>query len=203
MRERRVLAVARQLGASADLKQILSVIIDAMRELLNAERATVFEFDAEANELFTTVAHGIAENVEEGTEGQAEIRFSASTGLAGESVRTRTIINIPDAHADVRFNTEIDRKTGFRTRSLLTIPLIGHDRELIGVAQVLNRRGGPFTTDDEEIASALASQAAVALKRGRLIEDRIVRQKLESDLELARTIQQSGSPRQAPPVLAE
>ena len=200
MRERRVLAVARQLGASADLKQILSVIIDAMREVLDAERATVFEFDAEANELFTTVAHGIAENVEEGTEGQAEIRLSASTGLAGESVRTRTIINIPDAHADVRFNPEIDRKTGFRTRSLLTIPLIGHDRELIGVAQVLNRRGGPFTGDDEEI---LASQAAVALKRGRLIEDRIVRQKLESDLELARTIQQSGSPRQAPPVLAE
>lgn len=195
---RRVLDIARQLGASADLKQILSVIIGAMRDLLNAQRATVFEFDPETDELFSSVAHGIAEGTSEQDEGPPEIRFSASTGLAGESIRTRTIINIPDAHADPRFNPEIDRKTGFRTRSLLTIPLIGHDGELVGVAQVLNRQDGPFTSEDETVASALAAQAAVALKRGKLIQDRMVRQKLEGDLELARAIQLSGLPEKLP-----
>ena len=57
---RRLLAIARQLGASSDLRQILSVIIDAMRDLLDAERATVFERDRRREELFTTVAHGLA-----------------------------------------------------------------------------------------------------------------------------------------------
>ena len=116
----RVLAVARQLSASADLVEILGVIIDAMRDLLEADRATVFEYDPATHELFSTVAHGLAGD--HGDEG--EIRFSADRGLAGDSARNRTIINIPDAHADERFNADIDRQTGYRTRSLLTIPLL-------------------------------------------------------------------------------
>jgi sigma-B regulation protein RsbU (phosphoserine phosphatase) len=188
----RVLAVARELSASADLHQILSVIIDAMRDLLDAERATVYEYDAARDELFTTVAHGVATEAGAGDAEIAEIRVST------ESARTRKIINVADAHADQRFNPEIDRRTGFRTRSLLTIPLLAHDGELVGVAQVLNRRGGPFDENDEEIAGALAAQAAVALKRGRLIEDRVIREKLEHDLALARQIQQSSFPSTLP-----
>jgi phosphoserine phosphatase len=190
----RVLAVARQLSASADLMQILSVIIDAMRDLLNAERATVYEYDAVADELFTTVAHGLEPDGGAADAETAEIRVSTHKGLCGESARTRQIINVADAHADPRFNPEIDRRTGFRTRSLLTIPLLGHDGELVGVAQVLNKGGGAFDEEDEEIAAALAAQAAVALKRGRLMEDRVIRERLEHDLALARKIQQSSFP---------
>ncbi|MDY7109960.1 MAG: GAF domain-containing SpoIIE family protein phosphatase [Planctomycetota bacterium] len=194
----RVLAVARQLSASADLRQILSVIIDAMRDLLDAERATVYEYDPARDELFTTVAHGVAAGPGAAEAEIAEIRVPTSKGLCGESARTKKIINVPDAHADARFNPEIDRQTGFRTRSLLTIPLLGHDGELVGMAQVLNRRGGPFDENDEEIAAALAAQAAVALKRGRLIEDRVIREKLEHDLDLARRIQQNSFPSTLP-----
>lgn len=194
----RLLAVSCELGASADLEQILSVIIDAMRDLLDADRATVFEYDAENEELFSTVAHGLA-----GTEGDIgaldeAIRFSTSKGIAGESAREQCIINVPDAQSDPRFNRTIDRKTGFTTRSLLTIPLAADDGELVGVAQVLNKRDGSFTEDDEAIAAALAAQAAVAMRRGRLIEDRLVREKLERDLELARHIQQSSFPEHLP-----
>lgn len=200
----RILAVARHLSASADLQDILNGIIDAMRDTLEAERATVFEFDAKTNELFTTVAHGVASSQAMGHAPAPlarEIRIPANKGLAGECAQTRRIINVPDAYADPRFNQAIDRQTGYRTRSILTIPLLGHDGELVGVAQVLNKiSGGAFDAEDEEIAASLASQAAVAMRRGRLIEDRLMRQKLERDLELARRIQQSSFPNQLPAV---
>src|SRR5262245_6289681 len=199
----RILAVSRHLGASADLREILSLIIDAMRDTLDADRATVFEFDAKSNELFTTVAHGVAAAPARAKAAAAlrEIRIPASAGLAGECAQSRRIISVPDAYADQRFNQAVDRQTGYRTRSILTIPLVAHDGELVGVAQVLNKRGGgEFSAADEELAQALAAQAAIAIKRGRLIEDRLVRQKLERDLELARTIQQSSFPRELPAV---
>lgn len=193
----RLLDVARHLSASADLTQILSAIIDAMRDLLGAERATVFEFDAKTNELFTTVAHGVGENTEV-TEG---IRIPATLGIAGECAQSQAIINVPDAYADTRFNQDIDRKTGFRTKAILAIPLVDFDGELIGVAQVLNKTsGGAFGKNEERIAEALASHAAVAIKRGRLIEDRLMREKLQRDLQVARTIQQSTFPSAWPTV---
>jgi sigma-B regulation protein RsbU (phosphoserine phosphatase) len=187
----RLLDVARHLSASADLTQILSAIIDAMRDLLGAERATVFEYDRSSNELFTTVAHGVGAD----TEVSEGIRIPATAGIAGECAQKRAIINVPDAYADPRFNQAVDRKTGFRTQSILAIPLVDFDGELIGVAQVLNRvSGGAFGADEERIAEALASHAAVAIKRGRLIEDRVLREKLQRDLQVARTIQQSTFP---------
>lgn len=201
----RLLSVARHLGASADLNEILSVIIDAMRDTLQADRATVFEYDAKTHELFTMVAHGVrAEKSEardqrtEDKESPGEIRIPANAGLAGECAQTRSIINVVNAYADQRFNSSVDRQTGYRTESMLTIPLVGDDGELVGVAQVLNKRGGPFTAEDESIAEALAAHAAVAMRRGRLIEDRMVRQRLERDLELARRIQQSSFPAELP-----
>lgn len=192
---RRVLHVARLLGALDDLRTILSVIIDAMRDALDAERATVFEYDHSTETLFSTVAHGLSPLPQMPASG--EIRIPVTTGLAGECARTRQIISIPDAYADPRFNRSVDKMTGFRTRSILAIPLEGVDGELIGVAQVLNKAealGGVFTDDDKEIAIALAAQAAVALKRARLLEDRLVRQKLENDIDLARRMQQESWP---------
>jgi sigma-B regulation protein RsbU (phosphoserine phosphatase) len=193
----RILNVARHLSASADLTDILQVVIDAMRDTLDAERATVFEYSAATGELFTTVAHGLAA----GRDSPTEIRIPVAGqggGLAGECAQSRRVINVQDAYHDPRFNPEIDKQTRYRTRSILAIPLLGHDGELVGVAQVLNKRRGAFTRDDEEVAQALAAQAAVAIKRGRLLQDRLVRQKLERDLELARRIQQSSFPQALP-----
>ncbi|MHC4275695.1 MAG: PP2C family protein-serine/threonine phosphatase [Planctomycetota bacterium] len=199
----RVLDVARRLSASSDLTEILAVILDALRDTLDAERATVFEYDPQRNELFSTVAHGLAGSAAAGkaaapAEPDTAIRMPADAGLAGECAQGCRVLNIPDAYADERFNREIDQSTGFRTRSILAVPLLGLDGELIGVAEVLNRRDGPFDDRDEQVSTSLASLAAVAIKRGRLLEDRLVRQKLERDLELARLIQQRTFPRQLP-----
>ncbi|NBX24914.1 MAG: GAF domain-containing protein [Planctomycetes bacterium] len=187
----KLLAVSRRLAETADLEQVLSTVIDALRDLLDAERATVFEYDANTDELFTQVAHGLGDR--EGT-----IRIPSSRGIAGAAATSRQIVNIPDAYADERFNREVDIRTGFRTRSILAIPLVDHDGGLVGVAQVLNRDGGPFRAVDEQLAAGLAAQAAVALRRGRLIEDRVARERMERDLMAARSIQQSSFPRDLP-----
>jgi len=192
---RRVLEVSRRLNASADLDDVLLVIIDAMRDLLDAERATVFVADADTGELVSQVAHGV------GAKGDVDrivIRLPRGAGIAGESAVTGTIINVTDAQADPRFCADVDEDTGFHTRSILSIPLVGYDDELIGVAQVLNKRDGPFDERDEAVAAALSSQAAMAVKRSQLIQDRLVRNKLERDLELARRIQRSFLPRRIP-----
>jgi phosphoserine phosphatase len=189
----KLLAVSRRLAETGDLAQVLSTVIDALRDLLQAERATVFEYDASTDQLFTQVAHGLG-----GTDGPGVIRIPANRGIAGAAATKRGVVNIPDAYADERFNREVDLKTGYRTRTILAVPLLDHEGGMVGVAQVLNRRGGPFTSADEQMATGLAAQAAVAIRRGRLIEDRIARERMERDLQAARSIQQSTFPTALP-----
>jgi phosphoserine phosphatase len=185
-----LLEVARQLAAPCDLTTAFARVIEAGRSTLGAERGSVFLYDEPSRELYISVATGI----------EQEIRFSIEQGIAGQCARTRQIINVPDCYADPRFNQEIDRRTGYRTRSLIAVPLVGLDDELVGVMQLLNPVRGRFDAHDEKIAWALAAQAAVALQRARLIDERMVKLKLEQDLELARKIQRAVLPRSLPTV---
>lgn len=186
-----VLQVAGRLASSSNLNEVLGLIIDVLRDSLHADRASVFQYDASRHELFATQAHGLSR----------DLRLSADLGIIGEAARMRKVINIPDAYSDPRFNREVDRSTGYRTRCLLTIPLVDFESRLIGVAQVLNKSesaGGVFDADDELMAQYLASQAAVALKRAALLEDQRRKEKLEADLQVARTIQREGMPEGVP-----
>jgi phosphoserine phosphatase len=191
----KLLAVSRRLAETGELADVLSTVIDALRDLLQADRATVFEYDATSNELFTQVAHGLG-----GKEGPGVIRVPSNRGIAGAAATSRAIVNIPDAYADDRFNRDVDLRTGYRTRTILAIPLLDHEGGLVGVAQVLNRREGAFNVTDEQVALGLAAQAAVAIRRGRLIEDRVARERMERDLMAARSIQQSSFPASLPPL---
>jgi len=183
----RVLDVSRRLAVPCELVELLELIIDVGREVLTADRGTVFLYDAENRELYSTVATGVK-----------QFRFSVDAGIAGECARTRQSINVPDCYADERFNRDIDKKTGYKTRCSLTVPLIGLDEELVGVTQLLNPSKPHFEEADERIAEALASQAAVAIQRARLIEDRIVKLRMQQDLALARKIQQDVLPKVLP-----
>ena len=174
----RILEVTRQLAAPFELDTVLTQVIDAARAILHADRGTVFLYDPSTDELYSKVATGTA-----------ELRFPAGRGIVGECARTRQIINVPDCYADSRFNREIDQKTGYRTRCLLTIPLIGHDDALVGVLQVLNKNEGVFTKRDETIATALAAQCAVALQRVRMFSEIVIKQKMQRELAVAREIQ--------------
>ncbi len=97
-----------------------------------------------------------------------EIRLAVGEGIAGWVAQTREIVNIPDAYADQRFQPAVDLKSGYRTRSLVSVPMLGALGGLVGVLQVLNKQDGPFTRPDEELLVALASQAAIAIENARL-----------------------------------
>ncbi|GMU81128.1 MAG: hypothetical protein AMXMBFR47_09990 [Planctomycetota bacterium] len=186
---RRILDVARYMAVTNDLDVLLGTIVEATCEVLSCERATIFLYDPARDELYSRVAKGVD-----------AIRFPANLGIAGAAAKERVFINVPDAYADARFNRDVDRKTGFRTRNLLTFPLENIQGDLIGVLQALNKEGGPFDADDEQFARALAAQAGVALDRGRLLEQFAEKQRMEHDLDVARQIQQGLLPRENPRV---
>ena len=184
-----LLEISRHIGAILDLKTLLTHIDLAARQVLECERVTVFLYDAEREELYSTFATG--------TE---EIRFSSKEGLAGEALQTGTTINIPDAYADPRFNPAIDQDTGFRTRNLLSVPMQGYEGEVVAVLQLINKHGGEFTTEDEELASTLGSLTGVAVQRQMLLDAYAVKQKIERDLAVARDIQRSLLPNADPQI---
>jgi adenylate cyclase len=160
--EARILEVTQVVSSELNIEKLLRKIIGIVTDLLEAERSTLFLHDPETDELWSRVAEGISER---------EIRIPSSIGIAGEVFTTRTAINIPDAYADPRFNPEVDRKTGFRTRSILGVPVINKLGVPIGVVQVLNRRGGPFRLRDQRRLEMLAAQSAIALDNARLFRE--------------------------------
>lgn len=186
----KLLEVSRHLGECADLDTVLQTIIDALRDLLQADRATVFVYDASNETLVTRVAHGIG--------GASTIRIPLTQGIAGYCAQTKEMINIPDAYADERFDCNVDARTGYRTQSILAVPLLDDGGGLVGVAQVLNKFGGAFDRHDEVLARGLAAHAAVAVRRATLIEDRIMRIRLQEEMGVARSIQQGAFPRCVP-----
>ena len=191
----RLLDIARRLGATVDLDQMLAAIVDAATSLLDCERATVFLYDEPRDELCSRIATGIDDSP------ISEIRFPASRGIAGDVAKTGRLVNLPDAYADPRFNQDFDRASGFRTRSMLAVRLTDHDDAAVGVLQLLNKRGGAFDRRDEEITGFLGSQAGVAIQRQRLLHHFAEKQRIQRDLNIARTIQQGLLPR-SNPVLA-
>jgi adenylate cyclase len=156
-----ILDVATSLSQTLNLDVLINKIVHKISEVLDADRASLFLLDRETKELWSKVAEGTKMN---------EIRFPMTVGLAGYAVSTGEIVNIPDAYLDSRFNQTVDRETGYRTRSILCVPVLDRDGEIIGVTQAINKRLGPFEKDDEEIIQALSSQITVALENAQLYE---------------------------------
>src|SRR5262245_18253184 len=174
----RILEVTRELARPLDLNTMLSHVIDAARAVLQADRGTVFLYDARTHELYSTVATGVD-----------ALRFPAGRGIVGECAESRRLINVPDCYSDTRFNREADRSTGYHTRCLLTVPLVGYDNSLVGVMQVLNKRDGVFSEEDERVATALAAQCAVAIQRMQMLSELLENEKIKRELSVARDIQ--------------
>jgi sigma-B regulation protein RsbU (phosphoserine phosphatase) len=184
-----LLEVTRKLAAPFELSEMLAVIVDAARKVLRADRGDVFLHDATSNELVLQVPAG-----------HAPIRVPADRGIVGQCAQTRRLINVPDCSADPRFNSELDRQRGYRTRCMLSLPLISHEDQLIGVLQILNRHEGSFDLHDERVASALAAQCAVVLHRVQTTESRLRTDKLDREIAVAREIQMSALPKEMPQV---
>ncbi|MBI4640445.1 MAG: GAF domain-containing protein, partial [Candidatus Tectomicrobia bacterium] len=154
-----LLDVASSITQTLDLDTLIIKIVAKISEILDAERSSLFLLDRETDELWSKVAQGAE---------IAEIRFPRSAGLAGYVASTGQVLNIKDAYEDPRFNQAVDRETGFRTRAVLCMPLLNPQGEIVGVTQTINKRGGVFEQEDENLLRALSSQIAVALENAQL-----------------------------------
>ena len=140
------------------VSQVLLAVTLKIRDQLHADRATVFVVDEGREELWSRVAHHAGDT-------PLDIRLPLSRGIAGYVARTGEPVNIPDAHADARFDPATDLATGYRTRSMLTVPIRDRQQRLFGVAQLLNKHGdGVFTADDERAFAEFARPLAVILE---------------------------------------
>lgn len=157
-----ILRYSSKLSASSGLSNILRLIADETREILDADRCSVFLLDRAKHELYSWVSHGMEER---------KIRFTANRGLAGATATTGKTINITDAYSEKRFNPEFDMKTGYKTKTVLCMPLINQPGEIIGVFQVLNKNGGVFTTQDEDLLGLLSQQASAAVENAMLYDE--------------------------------
>ena len=154
-----LLKVGRAMAVETNLDTLLTIIAKEINITLNADRCTVFLLDTEKNELWSKVALGMD---------LKEIRFDAKLGLAGYVAQTGETINITDVYSDNRFNKEIDAQTGYKTKSVLCMPIRNMSHEIIGVFQVLNKKGGHFTQKDEDLLIAIGSSAGIALENAAL-----------------------------------
>jgi Nif-specific regulatory protein len=155
-----LLKVCQKMNSERDVSALLDLIATEATKLMGADRASLFLLDRESGQLWSKVALGSNEI----------LRFDARAGIAGTVALTGETINAEDAHEDPRFYKEIDLRTGYRTRSLLAVPLRTHEGEIIGTFEVLNKRSGYFGKADEEILKALAAQAAIAIETAQLVD---------------------------------
>jgi signal transduction histidine kinase len=154
--------ITRQLTSTLESEPLLNNILENAVSILNCEAGSLFLVDDQTDEMIFKVTVGpVASNLL----GQ---RIPAGSGIVGRAVQTRLPVIDNDAQRSGSRHAETDQKTGFQSRSLLAVPLQVKDR-VIGVVEVINRRDGlPFGDDDQNLLTAFAGQAAVAIENSRL-----------------------------------
>lgn len=190
-RYRRLIEAARIVNSTLDLNELLWLIAETGRINIGADRGTLYLIDGSRQELWSKVISDPA---------LSEIRLPVGKGIAGHVAASGEILNISDASSDPRFNPEFDRKSGYRTNTILCMPLRNNSGTIIGVFQFLNKSEGRFTADDEHFIDALSVHAALAIQNARLLGQEREKLALEKDLRAAQEVQMSLLPRQLPEV---
>ncbi|HTM51086.1 MAG TPA: GAF domain-containing protein [Bryobacteraceae bacterium] len=160
--EMKFLDLLADITSEFDLNAMLSKIVREAAKMLRADRATLFLNDEKKNELFSRVAMG---------DSVGEIRLPNHLGIAGAVFTSGQTVNIPYAYADLRFNPAFDKRTGYFTRSILCVPIANKAGKIIGVTQVLNKKGGTFNPEDEARLKAFTAQLAISLENAKLFDD--------------------------------
>ena len=160
---RRLLDVNISISSEMQLETLLKKIVTVTTKVVQAERSSLFLYDERRNELASAVAEGVQ---------AGEIRFPADSGLAGWCFTHGEAVNLKDAYSDPRFNQDVDRLTGYRTTSVLTVPITTRDGRRVGVMQALNHQdSSSFGESDVERTSAFAAQAAIAIDNATLFDE--------------------------------
>jgi adenylate cyclase len=160
--EMEFLDLVADITSSLELSVLLRRVMSEATRMLKADRSTLFLNDEKSQELWSEVGEGLT---------AVQIKLPNTAGIAGAVFQSGKTINIPHAYADLRFNPAFDKKTGYFTRSILCVPVVNKTGKVIGVTQALNKRGGPFTAEDEARLKAFTAQVSIALENAKLFDD--------------------------------
>ena len=150
-------------NSSLDIMDVLNNAMKYVEELMDAEASSIFEVDYDRNELFFRVARG-----KEGNKAR-QTRLSMGEGIAGQVAVEGKPLLVQDVYRNKHFARRIDKHTGFKTRSIICVP-IKHKGRLIGVLEVLNKRCGPFNEEDLGILTVVSNQVGIAMENARLYQ---------------------------------
>jgi sigma-B regulation protein RsbU (phosphoserine phosphatase) len=181
-----ILEHAARISKEQDISALIGLNAALARDLVDGDRSSVWLIDEARGELWTRVADGIG-----------EVRIPQSTGLVGACIAQNEIILANDLSTDPRFHRQMDKTSGYKTESILCVPLRADDR-VIGALQVLNKPGG-FSEQDAELLRLMAVYAASAIQAERLRSEAEVARLLRHELDIARDVQM----RLLPPVHGE
>ncbi len=166
-------------NSTLDLDKLLGLILDSAVKSIDADRGTVYLVDPIKREIWSKVLQG---------DNMVEIRLPLGKGIAGYVAQTGETINIADAYNDPRFNPDVDKRTGYRTHNILCMPMRNKDGTIIGVFQLLNKKEGTFTSDDEQFIDAFSAHASIAVENAHMAQEMVANERLSAVGRMASTI---------------
>jgi signal transduction histidine kinase len=161
-RQKMLFELGQIMTSEMDLDTLFPLIIEQTNQVMNSEKASVFLIDSAGEKLWSMVSTDL---------GRDEVRIPKNTGVAGWVFQNRSPLIINDAYSDPRFNPDVDRKTGFKTRNIMSIPLINREKECIGTLQALNKKTGDFNEDDRAFLTSASHYMAIAIENAKLYDD--------------------------------
>jgi K+-sensing histidine kinase KdpD len=175
----RLMEASKIINSTLNLDELLELILNSATQSIQADRGTLYLVDDIKKELWS--------KVHQGTD-MVEIRLPIGKGLSGYVAETGETILIPDTYADPRFNPDIDKRTGYRTRNMLCMPMKNKDRKIIGVFQLLNKNEGSFDNDDVSFIDALSAHASVAIENAHMAQEMVANERLSAVGKMASVI---------------
>jgi sigma-B regulation protein RsbU (phosphoserine phosphatase) len=179
-RQKTLVEASETLHTTLDLEALLRIILATASGAVGAERGTVYLVSEDGQELWSKVVAG---------DHDLEIRLPVGQGIAGSVAKTGETVRIDDAYADRRFDPSTDRRSGFRTRSILCAPIKSREGRIVGVFQLLNKHDGVFQADDVDYLDSLSVHAALALENARLHRAAIEKERQDREIAVAQGIQ--------------
>ncbi|MFQ5797945.1 MAG: SpoIIE family protein phosphatase [Bacteroidota bacterium] len=193
-----IIEASKLLNSTLNLRKVLKIILELATKHSRAAKGTIYLVDHHKKEIWS--------EVQEGKE-RVLIHLPFGRGIAGTVAKTGDSVNIGDAYKDSRFYAGIDERTGFRTKSMICMPMRNDKGKIVGVFQLLNKRGpissgrgGFFTRHDEEFLETLSVHAALAIEKARLHQEALEKEAIEKEIEIAVKIQQLLLPERIPPL---
>jgi sigma-B regulation protein RsbU (phosphoserine phosphatase) len=187
----RILEATQKLNSTVDLDTLMQSIVDTTIHLVDADRGTLYLIDEKKNELWSQVLTG---------DGLVHIRLPLGRGIAGYVAASGETLNIRDAYAEPRFFPEVDRKSGYVTKSILCMPLVNRDGTIIGVFELFNKKRGDFTKNDETVINIMSVDISVAIENARLHKAEIEFVRMNEEVRLAAVIQGGLLPKSSPSI---